>query len=81
MTTKLTLTIDDAVINAAKLYAQSRGKSLSHLIENYMKSLAAENYKEEQISPAVLKLKGALKMPDNFDYKKELSKAISNKQR
>jgi predicted HicB family RNase H-like nuclease len=38
MTTKLTLTIDDAVINTAKNYAQKTGKSLSSIVENYLKS-------------------------------------------
>ncbi|MEO6869719.1 MAG: DUF6364 family protein, partial [Ginsengibacter sp.] len=38
MTTKLTLTIEDKVISSAKKYAQKKGKSLSHLVENYLKS-------------------------------------------
>lgn len=33
MTTKLTLTIDDSVIDSAKKYARHNGKSLSGIVE------------------------------------------------
>jgi hypothetical protein len=79
MTTKLTLTINDEVIRAAKLYARSKEKSLSKLVENYLKSLAMGNEKSPALAPEILKLKGKLKLPENFDYKKELSQAISQK--
>ncbi len=39
MTTKLTLTIEQDVIKTAKIYAQKKGRSLSDLIENYLKTL------------------------------------------
>ena len=39
MTTKLTLTIDDSVISVAKKYAKKSGKSLSVIVENYLKTL------------------------------------------
>jgi Family of unknown function (DUF6364) len=81
MTTKLTLTIDDKVINSAKEYAQKKGKSLSHLIENYLKSITADTKedKEESISPKVLKLMGVIKLPKDFDYKTELGKVLAKK--
>ena len=40
MTTKLTLTIEDKVIISAKKYARNKGKSLSNLVENYLKSIS-----------------------------------------
>ena len=80
MITKLTLTIDEVIIRSAKVYAQSKGKSLSHLVENYLKSISAGIEKEEAVSPAILQLKGKLKLPQDFDYKKELAKALSKKQ-
>lgn len=76
MTTKLTLTINDDVIRAAKNYARIKEKSLSSLVENYLKSLATTVEKKPFLSPEILKLKGKLKLPRNFDYKKELSEAI-----
>ena len=79
MTTKLTLTIDDAVIAIAKKYAKQNGKSLSDIVENYLMSLSAKGNTEENISPNILKLMGSIKLPDNFDYKKELTKGLAKK--
>lgn len=79
MTTKLTLTIDDAVITVAKRYAKQKGKSLSAIVENYLMSLTSKADKEEQISPKILKMMGLISLPDNFDYKKELTKALAKK--
>lgn len=79
MTTKLTLTIDDSVISIAKKYAKQKGKSLSDIVENYLMSLTSSKDKEEEISPRILKLMGVIKLPDNFDYKKELTKGLAKK--
>ncbi len=79
MTTKLTLTIEDKVINTAKMYAKKRGKSLSHLVENYLKSISVVDKDEIAISPKVLKLLGIIKLPDAFDYKTDLAKALAKK--
>jgi len=79
MTTKLTLTIDDSVIAIAKKYAKQKGKSLSDIVENYLMSLTSKEKKDESISPRILKLMGAIELPDNFDYKKELTKGLVKK--
>jgi len=79
MTTKLTLTIEDKVIDSAKRYAQKNGKSLSHLVENYLKSITTKETKEEVISPKVLKLMGVINLPKDFDYKAELGNALAKK--
>lgn len=79
MTTKLTLTIEEEVIVSAKRYAQKNGKSLSHLVENYLKSISHYDSKNLAISPKVSKLMGILYLPENFDYKKELKNAIFKK--
>jgi hypothetical protein len=79
MTTKLTLTIDDSVIAIAKKYAKQKGKSLSDIVENYLMSLTSKEKKDESISPRILKLMGAIELPDNFDYKKELTKGLAKK--
>jgi Family of unknown function (DUF6364) len=79
MTTKLTLTIDDSVIHSAKKYAESNNRSLSHVVENYLKTLSSTPKDENAISPKVLKLLGVIKLPKDFDYKKEISNAIIKK--
>ena len=42
MKTKLTLRLDDAVIERAKAYAAARGTSVSGLVEDYFRLVAAE---------------------------------------
>lgn len=79
MTTKLTLTIDDSVISVAKKYAKKKGRSLSDIIENYLKSLTSKEHQEEKISPKILGLMGTVQLSDDFDYKKELTKALAKK--
>jgi len=79
MNTKLTLTIEQSVIERAKLYAQAQGRSLSDIIEHYLKAITAEYIKPEDASPMINSLRGSFKVPKSFDYKKELSKGLSEK--
>ena len=79
MTTKLTLTMEDKVINSAKKYAQKNGKSLSNLVENYLKSITIKEADSTILSQKVTKLMGVIKLPDDFNYKSELSKSLSKK--
>ena len=79
MNTKLTLTIEQSVIKKAKSYAKEKGRSLSDIIENYLKAITAEKRVVEDISPLVNSLRGSFKAPESFDYKKELSKGLSEK--
>ena len=79
MTTKLTLTIDDAVIHSAKKYAHLKGRSLSDMVENYLKSVSAKPQNENEISPRVKKLMGVIHLPAEFDYKSELKNSLAKK--
>ena len=80
MSTKLTITIDENVIEKAKKYAKSKKNSLSNIIENYLKTLVNEDKKEiTELSPIVKSLKGSFKADKDFDYKKELTKRLSDK--
>jgi hypothetical protein len=79
MTTKLTLTIEPNVIMTAKKYAQKKGRSLSDIVENYLRSLSIGNNQIEEISPRVKKLIGAIKLPENFDYKTSLGQEMVKK--
>lgn len=81
MTTKLTLTIDDRVIDSAKEYARQKGESLSGIVENYLKSITTREEPNLLISDKVKKMMGVISLPDDFDYKKELGNAISQKYR
>lgn len=79
MLTKLTLTIEQNVIKGAKVYAQKKGRSLSNIVENYLKTLAARENSTQVVSPRVKRLVGAVKLPDDFDYKRSLEQALAEK--
>lgn len=80
MNTKLTLTIERAIIEDAKKYARKRGRSLSDLVEHYLKTLTDRSPQDpEELSPVIKSLKGSFKMPKDFDYKKELTNRLSAK--
>ena len=72
MTTKLTLTVDKDIIEKAKSYAKKTGRSLSGLIESYLEEVVQENNDHETVSPRLKKIIGAVKLPADFDEKKEL---------
>jgi hypothetical protein len=79
MTTKLTLTIEESTIQKAKLYAKHTGRSLSGLIENYLETLTAENNDRNQLSPKLQKIAAVVKLPSDFDKKRELDAYFENK--
>lgn len=82
MNTKLTLTIEQEVIKKAKEYAKSKNRSLSDIIENYLKILTQIEQKEKskKFNPVVNSLKGSFKMPKkDMDYKRELRNRLDKK--
>lgn len=79
MNTKLTLTIEADVIAKAKEYAASKGRSLSDIVENYLKAIVEHPASEDKITPLVQSLRGSFKLPADFDEKKELTDALSRK--
>ncbi len=60
METKLTLKLDQSVIETAKVYAQKRKRSLSRLVEDYFRILSLEEKGEPHYSPIVMELSGIL---------------------
>jgi hypothetical protein len=83
MDKKLTLKLNKDVIDKAKEYASSHNKSLSRLIESYLKSLVEkEKPKSEddfEISPFVRSMKTGVKIPADLDYKKEYGDYLTEK--
>ena len=80
MNSKLTLTIEKSVIVKAKLYAKSRGRSLSDIIENFLQMITHDNWDSDiETTPLVKSLKGSFKAPADLDYKEQLSKGLSDK--
>ena len=81
MNTKLTLTIEREIIERAKNYAKEKNRSLSDIIENYLKILTEKEKTNEyeMLNPIVKSLKGSFKMPKDMDYKKELKNRLESK--
>jgi hypothetical protein len=79
METKLTLRLDKKVIISAKDYAQHHKISLSKMVESYLDSMTKQKSKDIEITPLVESLSGVVKLPKDFDYKKEYADYLSEK--
>jgi len=73
MTTKLTLSLDPAVITRAKRYAKHQGVSVSAMVETY---LAADSTGCETAKPSQVRrqLQGVLKSADPAAYRRHLER-------
>ena len=75
MQTKLTLRLEDQLIEEAKSYAARTGKSVSQLVAEYFKLLTAEKVSRKQtVTPVAESLRGILRDAklDEPDYRKYL---------
>jgi hypothetical protein len=75
MQTKLTLRLEDQLIEQAKSYAAHEGKSVSQIVADYFKLLTSERIKSVSPSaPVTQSLRGLLRKSkiDAKDYKKYL---------
>jgi len=82
MQTKLTLTVDQEVIELAKEYARDNAKSLSSIVEEYLKSLSSRkaSKSKRKYSKLVRELKGSVKIDSSkVDYKELLEDALIEK--
>ena len=69
MDSKLTLKLNESVINKAKKYASDKKISLSRLIENYLDSITRDQNEEFEISPFVKSISTGKSIPLNVDLK------------
>lgn len=83
MDVKLTLKLNKNVIDRAKEYASLHERSLSRLIESYLKSLVEKEITQSdsdfEISPFVKSMKTGIKIPADYDYKKAYGDYLSEK--
>lgn len=81
MNTKLTLKLDESVIERAKIYARKKNTSLSHLVEMYLNFLTAAKEEGDEITPLVKSLSGIIELPKDTDlennYKSHILKKYS----
>lgn len=79
MDSKLTLSLNKAVIVKAKEYAKSQKISLSRLIEAYLDSLTTKKAKEIEITPLVKNLSGVVELDEDFDFKNDYADYLNEK--
>ncbi|MCU7614681.1 DUF6364 family protein [Chryseobacterium sp. GMJ5] len=69
MDSKLTIKLNETVIERAKKYASGKKMSLSRLIENYLDSLTRGESDEFEISPFVKSISTGKSIPVDIDDK------------
>jgi dsDNA-specific endonuclease/ATPase MutS2 len=79
MDTKLTLKLDQHIIEKAKDYAKEHSTSLSKLIENYLQKITAERGASKKITPLVKSLSGIIDLPKEYDHKKDYADYLTDK--
>jgi len=79
MDKKLTLSLNENIIESAKHYAKSNNISLSKLIESYLGTLTKREKKKNEITPLVESLSGVISMDDDLDIKDEYAKYLIEK--
>lgn len=80
MATRLNITLNKTVIENAKQYAKSQGRSLSGLIEEYLKSLTSGENSEPEIDPLVKSMWGSVQsISPSKDYDELIEEEIIKK--
>jgi replicative DNA helicase len=81
MDAKLTLKLNQEVIEKAKKYASDQKMSLSRIVETYLQSLTTQKETGDKlrISTFVKSISSGTKIPADLDYKEEYSEYLLEK--
>ena len=80
MDKKLTLSLNQEIIESAKRYAKNNNTSLSKMIESYFETLTKVDENENiKTTPLARSLRGVIELPDDFNYKESRSKYLKEK--
>jgi replicative DNA helicase len=80
MDTKLTLKLNQEIIERAKKYASNQKLSLSRIVEAYLQTLTSDKKNSDfEISPFVKSMATGTKIPADLDSKKEYSDHLMEK--
>jgi hypothetical protein len=80
MDIKLTLKLNQVIVEKSKKYASEKKTSLSRLIESYLQSLTIDKKQDDfEISPFVKSISTGKSISPDLDYKKEYSDYIVEK--
>jgi hypothetical protein len=78
MDTKLTLKLNESVIELAKKYAKENNISISKMVENYLQAITSKKKKHIEVSPLVESLTGIIELKEE-DYRKDYTNFLSKK--
>ena len=77
--TKLTLSVDEAVVEKAKEIAAANGTSVSAMFSQFVQALATPRRRRRKIGPLTRKVSGLVKLPPDKDYKELVTEALRDK--
>lgn len=84
MNRKLTLLLDETIINRAKEYAKEKNETLSGIVEKYFTFITTQKPGASSINTSreIEKLSGIINIPDGFDtkeaYRRHRSERVLN---
>jgi hypothetical protein len=79
MKKNLTLSVNQEVIALSKKFSKEKGKSLSSIVEDSLKSLVENRKEEVKYSFKLKRLIGAVKLPLNFKEDAERRSYLENR--
>ena len=78
MDSKLTLKLNESVIERAKKYAKENKTSLSRMIENYLQAVTEKQNNSIKVSSLIKSLTGVIELEET-DFKKDYTNYLSQK--
>lgn len=79
MNTKLTLSLDQKIIEEIKAYAKEHKVSLSKMVENYFSFVVKSTTSTESTSPLVKELTGIIQLPTDFNEREAYTEFLTEK--
>lgn len=74
---KLTLRLDEEIIERAKQLARERGDSVSGMTERYFRNLSEPRESGEGTSPMIARMRGIIREADREEYEEHLHEKYS----
>lgn len=80
MNTKLTLSLNKDIVEAAKQYAKQQNNNLSSIIERYLLKLISDVQTTHPSPTSIVEeLSGVISLPSDFNYRDELNSFLTRK--
>lgn len=77
--TKLTLSVDEAIVDQAKQIAKKNGTSVSAMFSRFIQTMAAGRRTGIRPGPIAQEASGLIQLPPDKDYKELLTEALMEK--